>query len=131
MLLVANQNPLKGDLIFRKDFVIQSHVKSIGFNQSNKVAFLCGSKYFWRHLQKRSSKNILWNSCITEINKLPVNVTTLKTNINLDVLDLIIIQSHLEGCFRESSCCSRKTNTNHSIHNYGPGWNEKINKTRK
>lgn len=103
----------------------------IGFNQSNKTALLCGPKYFWRQLQKRSSKNILWNGCIIEINKLPVNATTLKTNINLDVLDLIIIQSHLEGCFCESSCCSRKTNTTHSIRNYGPGWNEKINKTRK
>lgn len=114
-LLFPNPNSWLGDLIFSNKFVIQSQSQvqehnrwldsivfllDIAFDQSNESQFSVWFKVFLKAITKEDiQKNHSVKGCITGINKLPAKGNTLKTNANLDVLDLIIIQSHLAERF--------------------------------
>lgn len=78
-----------------------------------RLSFLGDYKYFWRPLQKRSYKTLCEKSA--PLNKQPAKGTTLKTDANVDVLDLIIIRACLEECSSEPTFYSR-INKCHSLH---------------
>lgn len=71
----------------------------VGLDQSNETQFPGWLQVFLKVIAKEELWDTVWKSA--PLNKTVAKGITLKTDANIDALELIIIRARLEECFSE------------------------------